>query len=50
MRQTSAPQWTPRTNRELLRWSIETDKALQQCNADKAAMQTYARAVQEEDF
>ena len=45
---TSAPQWAPRTNQELLRWAIETDKALQQCNADKAAMQTYVRAVQAE--
>ena len=48
MQPTSAPQWTPRTHKELLRWAIETDKALQQCNADKAAMQTYVRAVQTE--
>ena len=48
MQATSAPQWTPRTNMELLRWAIETDRALMQCNADKAAMQTYTRAVQTE--
>ncbi|WP_446717632.1 Rz1-like lysis system protein LysC [Desulfovibrio sp. An276] len=48
MQPTSAPQWTPRTNKELLRWAIETDRALMQCNADKAAMQTYAESVQAE--
>lgn len=48
MAPTNTPQWTPRTHKELLRWAIETDKALQQCNADKTAMQTYVRAVQAE--
>ena len=45
MQPTSAPQWTPRTHKELLRWAIEADKALQQCNADKAAMQEYVRTM-----
>ncbi len=49
MQETRGPQWTPRTNGEMLKWAIETDRALMQCNADKRAMQTYSRAVQEEE-
>lgn len=42
---TSGPDWTPKTNKELARWAIETDKALMQCNADKAAIATYVQSV-----
>ncbi len=41
MEETEVPKWQPRTNKELAKWAIERDIALQQCNADKASIAKY---------
>lgn len=48
METTPPPAWTPRTNKELLKWAIENDKALMECNADKLAMKAYAETLRTE--
>ena len=45
MQATQAPSWVPRTNGEMLKWAIQRDQALMECNADKAAMQEYVRTM-----
>ncbi len=41
LQDTEVVNWTPKTNGQLLRWAMERDKALMQCNADKAAVREY---------
>ena len=45
MQATQAPAWVPRTNGELLRWAVQTDQALMECNADKASLREYVRTM-----
>jgi len=38
---TPAPAWRGTTNGDLLGWTIELRSALSQCNADKAAIESW---------
>ncbi len=45
LQDTQVAQWTPKTNGQLIKWAMERDKALMQCNADKQAVREYVEQL-----
>ncbi|WP_236615091.1 hypothetical protein [Desulfovibrio sp. X2] len=42
LRETARPRWTGRTNADLVEYALDLAAALDACNADKAALRSWA--------